>query len=60
MVIVVTFNLKTDQLDAVNTFLNSLLKEEEWVQMPPGMAIQDKVWHLFKALYGFCTSPHLW
>lgn len=60
MVIVAAFNLKTDQLDAVNAFLNSLLEEEEWIQMPLGIAIQGKVWHLFKALYGFCISSYLW
>ena len=31
MAIVVAFDLKTDQLDTVNTFLNSPLKKEEWV-----------------------------
>ena len=57
IVVVAAFNLKTDQLDAVNTFLNNPLEEEEWVQIPSGMAIQGKVWCLFKALYGFHTSP---
>lgn len=59
MALVATFDLETDQLDAVNTFLNSPLDEEEYVYMPPGMGMPDKVWQLYKALYGFCISPHL-
>ena len=39
MAIVVAFDLKTDQLDTVNTFLNSPLKKEKWVWILPGMAI---------------------
>ena len=60
MAIVAAFDLEMDQLDAVNAFLNSLLEDEEWVCMLLGMAIQGKVWCLFKVLYGFCTLPCLW
>lgn len=50
---VAAFDLETDQLDAVNTFLNSLLDEEEYVSMPPGMSSPGKVWRLLKVLYRF-------
>ena len=37
MALVAAFDLETDQLDAVNAFLNSDLNDEEYVYMPPGM-----------------------
>ena len=60
MALVAAFDLETDQLDAVNAFLNSPLNEEEYVYMPPGMSTPGKVWRLYKALYGFRISPRLW
>ena len=60
MALVAAFDLETDQLDAVNTFLNSPLDEEEYVYMPLGMGLPDRVWQLYKVLYGFRISPHLW
>ena len=60
MALVAAFDLETDQLDAVNAFLNRSLDEEEHVYMPPGMEIPGKVWRLYKALHGFRISPRLW
>ena len=60
MALVTAFDLKTDQLDAVNAFLNSDLNDEEYVYMPPGMGQTGRVWKLNKALYGFRISPRLW
>ena len=41
MALVTAFDLETDQLDAVNAFLNSDLNEKKYVYMPPGMRQTD-------------------
>jgi hypothetical protein len=57
------FDLDTAQFDAVNAFLNSLLDEEVYVEMPPGLfpaGRRLRCWKLLRALYGLRKSPRLW
>jgi Reverse transcriptase (RNA-dependent DNA polymerase). len=57
------FDLDTAQFDAVNAFLNSLLDEEVYVEMPPGLfpaSRRIRCWKLLRALYGLRKSPRLW
>ena len=43
MALVAAFDLETDQLDAVNAFLNSNLNDEEYVYMSSGMRQTEQV-----------------
>jgi hypothetical protein len=55
------FNLDSRQYDAVNAFLNALLKEDVYVELPPGMFPKGRrCWKLLRALYGLRRSPRLW
>ena len=60
MALVAAFDLETDQLDAINAFLNSPLDEEVYVRIPDGFKQPEKVWLLNQALYGLRKAPHLW
>jgi hypothetical protein len=47
-------------MDVKSTFLNGDLKEEVYVQQPPGFTVageEGKVYHLRKALYGLRQAP---
>jgi len=54
MAITAKFNLKTTQIDAVNTFVYCDLDEVVYIKLPLGFNIGkiDKVLRLRKALYG--------
>jgi hypothetical protein len=56
------FDLDTAQYDAVNAFLNSLLDEDVYVELPPGLFKdrRTRCWKLLRALYGLRKSPRLW
>ena len=57
------FDLDIIQLDAVNAFLNSILTDEVYVELPPGMfprTTKMRCWRLLRALYGLRKSPRLW
>jgi hypothetical protein len=57
------FDLDTAQFDAVNAFLNSLLDEDVYVELPPGLFKSERrtrCWKLLRALYGLRKSPRLW
>ena len=55
------FNLDSHQYDAVNAFLNAVLKEDVYVELPPGMFPKGRrCWKLLRALYGLRRSPRLW
>ena len=50
-------------MDVKSTFLNGDLKEDAYVQQPPGFAVvgeEEKVYRLHKALYGMRQAPRAW
>ena len=50
-------------MDVKSTFLNEVLKEEVYVEQPPGYEIEGeehKVCKLKKALYGLKQAPRAW
>ena len=64
MAITATFELKAKQYDAVNTFINSAINEEVYVNYPEGIkpptyAI-NPCFLLLRALYRLKQSPLLW
>ena len=48
------------QFDVKNAFLNGMLEEELYMDLPPGVKYTDKVCKLKKALYGLKQSPRVW
>jgi transposase InsO family protein len=51
------------QMDVCTAFLNGVLQEEVYVQIPPGFdhhGVPGKVWRLHKSLYGLKQSPRTW
>eukprot|EP00253_Pinus_taeda_P030395 PITA_30395 len=54
---------KIYQMDVKSTFLNGVLKEEVYVEKPPGYEVdgqEHKVCKLKKALYGLKQAPRAW
>ena len=48
-------------MDVKNAFLNGDLKEEVYMQPPPGLSVDsNKVCHLRRALYGLKQVPRVW
>jgi transposase InsO family protein len=60
MAITAQFDLETQQMDAVNAFVNCDLDETVFMKSPPGFGKPNKVLRLRKALYGLRRSPLLW
>lgn len=60
LALVPAFDLDTQQFDAVNAFLNSLLDETVITEMPEGFRQSGYCWKLLRALYGLRKSPRLW
>ena len=59
MAIVGAFDLECDQMDAINAFINAPIKEDVYVQWPPGYKKRNTVLKLRRALYGLRVSPKL-
>ena len=58
-----SMHIKLYQMDVKCAFLNGLLKEEVYVEQPPGFENQefpDHVYKLQKALYGLKQAPRAW
>ncbi len=51
MFLIVTFDLKTRQLNAVNAFLNAENDENVYCHMPNEYRLQNKILKLIKTLY---------
>ena len=50
-------------MDVKSAFLNGILKEEVYVDQPPGYTVkshEEKVYKLKKALYGLKQDPRAW
>ena len=62
MAIAAIQDLEVDHMDVSNAFLNGTLKEDVYMQQPPGYEIGDssQVCKLVKALYGTRQAPHEW
>jgi hypothetical protein len=51
------------QMDIKSAFLNGLIKEEMYVEQPPGFESEgypNHVYKLYKALYGLKQAPRAW
>jgi Reverse transcriptase (RNA-dependent DNA polymerase) len=60
LVMSIIHNLHTRQVDYVNAFAQASLKEEVYIEMPPGFITQegnDTVLKLDKSLYGLVQAP---
>ena len=54
---------KVYKMDVKSTFLNGVLKEEVYVEQPPGYEVageENKVYRLKRALYGLKKAPRAW
>jgi hypothetical protein len=60
MAIAARFDLKLLQYDVINAFVNAELKQDVYMQMPPGYRRPGLILKLQKALYGLRQSPLLW
>ena len=61
--IVAQHKWKIYQMDVKSAFLNGVLKEEVYVEQPPGYEVEGqkhKVWKLKKAFYGLKQAPRAW
>ena len=54
--------LVVHQLDVTTAFLNGELKEELWMEQPPGYETEDKslACRLLKSIYGLKQAPRCW
>lgn len=53
--------LEIEQMDVETAFLNGKIKSEVYIQQPPGYSDgTDRVYKLYKSLYGLQESPRQW
>lgn len=60
MAVVAAFDLETRQYDAVNAFVNVLLRPPICYRTPPGFDKPGYVLMVNCTLYGLKISPNLW
>jgi hypothetical protein len=60
MSLIAAFELKTNQYDAINAFINSFLTTPVPCQYPEGFEEKGTYLLAQRALYGFKESPYLW
>jgi reverse transcriptase-like protein len=54
-------DLEVHQMDVKFAYLNSVLKEEIFMEPPPGFDVPEgMVLHLVKAMYGMKQGGHVW
>ena len=53
-------DLDVDQMDVATAFLNGVIDQLIYVELPTGFESQGKVCKLKKSLYGLKQSPRLW
>jgi hypothetical protein len=58
--IITRFDLETFQMDVVNAFLNSTLKEKVYCRYPPGLGKKSMVLLVHKAIYGLRIAGKRW
>jgi hypothetical protein len=60
MALVAAFDLDTRQYDAINAFVNALLRPPIYCKAPPGFDKTGFILLVRRALYGLKISPNLW
>jgi hypothetical protein len=60
LAVVAEEDLELEQLDIKTAFLNGELKEEVYLEQPPGYSTGNLVCKLHKALYGLRQAPRAW
>jgi IS30 family transposase len=60
MAIAAAFDLESEQWDAINAFINSLLDETVYIEFPDGFQQEGMVLLVLRALYGLRRAPRLW
>ena len=60
MALMAAYGLDSRQMDAINAFLNIMMTEPVYCQMPEGFAIEGHMLEVWKALYGMRKSPLYW
>lgn len=51
---------EVENIDIKTAFLNGILEEDIFMEMPPGFCVEGKVWKLKKTLYGLKQAPRAW
>jgi hypothetical protein len=58
--LVAFLGLDLDQMDVVTAFLNGLLSETIYMELPDGYKVKGMICRLLRSLYGLKQSPRLW
>ena len=60
MALMAAYGLDSRQMDAINAFLNVLMQQPVYCQMPEGFTRDNSMLEVWKALYGIRKSPLYW